>query len=108
MVDTKAANMLVTVDSSLSLSSSWQKVCRRLAFLPTNLIDRVDTVDGGGGGGGGMAEDMALMQCQPCQLPGKPGMLQLLHWSVPSLLALGGDGGGVGDSSLLQGGLVQK
>ena len=51
---------------------------------------------------------MALMQCQPCQLPGKPGMLQLLHWSVPSLLALGGDGGGVGDSSLLQGGMVQK
>ena len=49
MVDTKAANMLVTVDSSLSLSSSWQKVCRRLAFLPTNLIDRVDTVDKGGG-----------------------------------------------------------
>ena len=55
-----------------------------------------------------MAEDMALMQCQPCQMPGKPGMLQLLHWSVPSLLALGGDGGGVGDSSLLQSGLVQK
>ena len=46
--------------SSLSLStslppspSSWQKVGRRLAFLPTNLIDRVDTADGGGGGGGG-------------------------------------------------------
>ena len=46
--------------SSLSLStslppspSSWQKVGRRLAFLPTNLIARVDTVDGGGGGGGG-------------------------------------------------------
>ena len=46
--------------TSLSLStslppspSSWQKVGRRLAFLPTNLIDRVDTVDGGGGGGGG-------------------------------------------------------
>ena len=57
---------------------------------------------------GGVAENMALMQCQPCQLPGKPGMLQLLHWSVPSLLALGGDGGGVGDSSLLQSGLVQK
>ena len=44
--------------TSLSLStslppspSSWQKVGRRLAFLPTNLIDRVDTVDGGGGGG---------------------------------------------------------
>ena len=33
--------------------SSWQKVGRRLAFLPTNLIDRVDTADGGGGGGGG-------------------------------------------------------
>ena len=37
--------------TSLSLStslppspSSWQKVGRRLAFLPTNLIDRVDTV----------------------------------------------------------------
>ena len=44
--------------SSLSISlppspSSWQKVGRRLAFLPTNLIARVDTVDGGGGGGGG-------------------------------------------------------
>ena len=48
---------------------------------------------------GGVAENMALKQCQPCQLPGKPGMLQLLHWSVPSLLALGGDGDGVGDSS---------
>ena len=58
MVDTKAANMLVTVDSSLSLSSSWQKVCRRLAFLPTNLIDLVDTVDGGKGGGiGAVARD---------------------------------------------------
>ena len=33
--------------------SSWQKVGRRLAFLPTNLTDRDDTVDGGGGGGGG-------------------------------------------------------
>ena len=48
------------LSSSLSLStslppspSSWQKVGRRLAFLPTNLTDRVDTVDGGGGGGGG-------------------------------------------------------
>ena len=46
--------------SSLSLSftlppspSSWQKVGRRLAFLPTNLIKRVVTADGGGGGGGG-------------------------------------------------------
>ena len=45
--------------SSLSLStlppspSSWLKVGRRLAFLPTNLIKRVDTVDGGRGGGGG-------------------------------------------------------
>ena len=46
--------------SSLSLStslppspSSWQKVGRRLAFLPTNLTDRDDTVGGGGGGGGG-------------------------------------------------------
>ena len=43
--------------SSLSLSStlppspsSWQKVGRRLAFLPTNLIKRVVTADGGGGG----------------------------------------------------------
>ena len=32
---------------------SCEKVGRRLAFLPTNLIARVDTVDGGGGGGGG-------------------------------------------------------
>ena len=86
------------------LPSSWQKEGRILAFLSTNLIDHVNTVDGGGG----VAENMALLQCQPCQLPGKPGMLQLLHWSVPSLLALGGDGGGVGDSSLLQSGLVQK
>ena len=46
--------------TSLSLStslppspSSWQKVGRRLAFLPTNLTDRDDTVGGGGGGGGG-------------------------------------------------------
>ena len=46
--------------SSLSLSStlppspsSWLKVGRRLAFLPTNLIMRVVTADGGGGGGGG-------------------------------------------------------
>ena len=46
--------------SSLSLftslppsPSSWQKVGWRLAFLPTNLINRVDTADGGGGGGGG-------------------------------------------------------
>ena len=45
--------------SSLSLStslppspSSWQKVGSRLAFLPTNLMDRDDPVDGGGGGGG--------------------------------------------------------
>ena len=36
-----------------ALPSSWQKEGRRLAFLPTNLIDRVDSVDGGGGGGGG-------------------------------------------------------
>ena len=36
-----------------ALPSSWQKEGRRLAFLPTNLIDRVDTVDGGGGGAGG-------------------------------------------------------
>ena len=50
--------MLVIIDSSLSLSSSWQKVCRRLAFLPTNLIDLVDTVDGGKGGGiGAVARD---------------------------------------------------
>ena len=49
--------------SSLSLSStlppspsSWLKVGRRLAFLPTNLIMRVVTADGGGGGGGGGGE----------------------------------------------------
>ena len=56
----------------------------------------------------GVAEEVALVQCQPWRLPGRPGVLQLWHWSVPSLLALGGDGGGVGDSSLLQGGMVQK
>ena len=55
----------------------------------------------------GVAEEVALVQCQPWRLPGRPGVLQLWHWSVPSLLALGGDGGGVGDSSLLQGDLVQ-
>ena len=32
------------------LPSSWQKEGRRLAFLSTNLIDRVDTVGGGGHG----------------------------------------------------------
>ena len=52
--------------SSLSLStslppspSSWQKVGRRLAFLPTNLIDRVDTAGGGGGGGTGAVPALA-------------------------------------------------
>ena len=40
-----------------ALPSSWQKEGRRLAFLPTNLIDRVDSVDGGGGGGGGGGVD---------------------------------------------------
>ena len=34
------------------LPSSWQKEGRILAFLSTNLIDHVNTVDGGGGGGG--------------------------------------------------------
>ena len=55
----------------------------------------------------GVAE-LALVQCQLWQLPGKPGVLQLLHWSVPLLLALGGDGGGDGDGFQLQGGLVQE
>ena len=53
-----------------------------------------------------VVEEVALVQCQPRQLPGRPGVLQLLHWSVPSLLALGGDGGGDGDDSQLQGDLV--
>ena len=56
----------------------------------------------------GVAEVVALVQCQPWQLPGRPGVLQLWHWSVPSLLALGGDGGGDGDVSQLQSGLVQE
>ena len=42
----------------------------------------------------GVAEEVALVQCQPWWLPGRPGVLQLEHLSVPSLLALGGDGGG--------------
>ena len=56
----------------------------------------------------GVAEEEALVQCQPWRLPGRPGVLQLWHWSVPSLLALGGDGGGDGDDSQLQSGLVQE
>ena len=56
----------------------------------------------------GVAEVVALVQCQPWQLPGRPGVLQLWHLSVPSLLALGGDGGGDGDDSQLQSGLVQE
>ena len=53
-----------------------------------------------------VVEEVALEQCQPWQLPGKPGVLLLWHWSVPLQLALGGDGGDDGDSSQLQGGLV--
>ena len=56
----------------------------------------------------GVAEEVALVQCQPWRLPGRPGVLQLEHLSVPSLLALGGDGGDDGDDSQLQGGLVQE
>ena len=56
----------------------------------------------------GVAEEVALVQCLPWQLPGRPGVLQLEHLSVPSLLALGGDGGDDGDDSQLQGGLVQE
>ena len=56
----------------------------------------------------GVAEEVALVQCQPLQLPGRPGVLQLEHLSVPSLLALCGDGGGDGDDSQLQSGLVQE
>ena len=51
-----------------------------------------------------VVEEMALVQCQPQQLPGKPGELQLWHWSVPLPLALSDDG----DGSQLQDGLVQK
>ena len=36
----------------------------------------------------GVAEEVALVQCQPWQLPGRPDVLQLEHLSVPSLLAL--------------------
>ena len=50
--------------------------------------------------------EAALLQCQPWQLPGKPGELLLWHWSVPLQLALGGDGGDDGDNSQLQVGLV--
>ena len=53
-----------------------------------------------------MAEEVALVQCQPWQLPGRPGVLQLEHLSVPLLLALCGDGGGDGDDSQLQSDLV--
>ena len=48
--------------SPLSLStlphspSSWQKVDREPALLPTNLINRDAEAGGGGGGGGGGAE----------------------------------------------------
>ena len=56
----------------------------------------------------GVAEEVALVQCQPWQLPGRPGVLQLEHLSVPSLLALSGDGGDDGDDFQLQGGLVQE
>ena len=56
----------------------------------------------------GVAEEVALVQCQPWQLPGRPGVLQLWHKSVPSLLALDGDGGGGVDDSQLQSGLVQE
>ena len=55
-----------------------------------------------------VVEELALVQCQPWQLPGKPGELQLWHWSVPLPLALGGDDGSDGDDSQLQVGLVQK
>ena len=84
--------------SSLSLSStlppspsSWLKVGRMPAVHPTNLIKRVVTAGGGGGRG---------------RLPGKPGELQLWHWSVPLPLALGVDGGDDGDDLQLQDGLV--
>ena len=53
-------------------------------------------------------EEVALGQCQPWQLPGKPGELQLWHWNVPLPLALGVDGGGEGGDSQLQGGLVHE
>ena len=53
-----------------------------------------------------MVEEVALVKCQPQQLPGKPGMLQLWHYGVPSLLTLSGDGGGNDDDFQLQGGLV--
>ena len=53
-------------------------------------------------------EEVVLVQYQPQQLPGKPGVLQLWHWSVPLLLAHDGDGDGGddGDDLQLQGGLV--
>ena len=44
------------------LPSSWQKEGRILAFLSTNLIDHVNTVDGGGGGGG-IAVTTAINMC---------------------------------------------
>ena len=55
-----------------------------------------------------VVEEMALVQCQPQQLPGKPGELQLWHWSVPLPLALGVDGGDDGDDFQLQVGLVHE
>ena len=53
----------------------------------------------------GVAE-VALVQCQHQHLPGKPSMLQLWHYSVPSLLTLSGNGGSNDDEFQLQGGLV--
>ena len=50
-----------------------------------------------------VVEEVALVKCQPQQLPGKPGMLQ--HWRA-LLLTLSGDGGGNDDNFQLQGGLV--
>ena len=55
-----------------------------------------------------VVEEVALEQHRPQQLPEKPGVLQLWHWSVPLPLALGGDGGDDGDDLQLQGGLVQE
>ena len=58
--------------SSLSLytslppsPSSWQKVGRRLAFLPTNLTDRFDGGGGSGGGGGTGAVPTREAWCAP-------------------------------------------
>ena len=51
-------------------------------------------------------EEVALGQCQPWQLSGKPDELLLWHWNVPLPLALGVDGGDDGDDLQLQDGLV--